>query len=36
MFIRSEYKKVSSEIILEQLSQNREKVKEQDNMSLPI
>jgi hypothetical protein len=36
IFIRNEYKKISSEIILEHLSQNREKIKEQDNMSLPI
>ena len=33
---RSNYKKTNSEIILEQLNQNREKVKEKDNMTLPI
>jgi hypothetical protein len=36
IFIRNDYKKVNSEIILEQLNQNREKIKEKDNMSLPI
>ena len=33
---RSNYKKTNSEIILEQLNQNREKNKEKDNMTLPI
>lgn len=36
LFMRKDYKKTNSEIILEHLNQNREKVKEKDNMSLPI
>jgi hypothetical protein len=34
--MRKDYKKMNSEIILEHLNQNREKVKEKNNMSLPI
>jgi small-conductance mechanosensitive channel len=36
ILIRNDYKKVSSEIILQQLNGNREKAKEKDNMTLPI
>lgn len=35
-FLRKEFKKTSSEIILEQLNQNREKIKEKNNMELPF
>ncbi len=34
--IRKDFKKTNSEIILEQLSQNREKIKEKNNMELPF
>ncbi|MDD2907777.1 MAG: hypothetical protein PHH98_03995 [Candidatus Gracilibacteria bacterium] len=34
--IRKDFKKSSSEIILEQLNQNREKIKEKNNMELPF
>lgn len=34
--IRKDFKKTSSEIILEQLNQNREKIKEKNNMELPF
>lgn len=34
--LRKEFKKTSSEIILEQLNQNREKIKEKNNMELPF
>ncbi|MDD3145086.1 MAG: hypothetical protein PHV23_03150 [Candidatus Gracilibacteria bacterium] len=34
--VRKDYKKTSSEIILEQLNQNREKIKEKNNMELPF
>jgi hypothetical protein len=34
--MRSNYKKMNSEIILEHLNQTREKAKEKDNMVLPI
>lgn len=36
LLIRKEFKKTNSEIILEQLSQNREKIKEKNNMELPF
>ncbi|MDD3793449.1 MAG: hypothetical protein PHI37_01435 [Candidatus Gracilibacteria bacterium] len=36
LFLRKEFKKTSSEIILEQLNQNREKIKEKNNMELPF
>lgn len=35
-FVRDNYKKSSSEIILEQLNQSRGKTKEKDNMKLPF
>lgn len=35
-FIRKSSKKTNSEVILEQLNQNREKIKEDNNMTLPI
>lgn len=36
LLIRKDFKKTNSEIILEQLSQNREKIKEKNNMELPF
>lgn len=36
LIIRKEYKKNNSEIILEQLEENRKRQKENDNMTLPI
>jgi len=36
LYIRKEFKMTNSEIILEKLSQDREKVKEKNNMKLPF